>query len=144
MLDVLMASKELASPHKIIVEKIYFEVMALAVRLPELKADLVKLLRQYNTKVKELLTREVSKTSFSKSMGGSGLPSTSSVWPFATLCLNSGQRTHPRHPSVFTFLGRSRLCEEGLFIDYYQPFDSDGQRTGEEQRTFGHICFQAD
>ena len=52
VLDVLMTAKELTSPHKIIVENMDFEVMALAIRLLELKADLVKLLRQYNTKAK--------------------------------------------------------------------------------------------
>ena len=60
VLDVLMTAKELTSPHKIIVENMDFEVMALAIRLLELKADLVKLLRQYNTKAKELQTQEIS------------------------------------------------------------------------------------
>ena len=60
VLDVLMTAKELTSPHKIIVENMDFEVMALAIRLLELKADLVKLLRQYNNKAKELQTQEAS------------------------------------------------------------------------------------
>ena len=60
VLDVLMTAKELTSPHKIIVENMDFEVMALAIRLLELKADLVKLLRQYNNKAKEMQSREIS------------------------------------------------------------------------------------
>ena len=60
VLDVLMTAKELTSPHNIIVENMDFEVMALAIRLLELKADLVKLLRQYNNKAKELQNREAS------------------------------------------------------------------------------------
>ena len=60
VLDVLMTAKELTSPHKFIVENMDFEVMALAIRLLELKADLVKLLRQYNNKAKELQTQDAS------------------------------------------------------------------------------------
>ena len=60
VLDILMTAKELISSHEIIVENLDFEVMALAIRLLELKADLVKLLRQYNNKAKEMQTREAS------------------------------------------------------------------------------------
>lgn len=60
VLDILMAAKEHYSPHRVIVENVDFEVMALAIRLLELKTDFLKLMKHYNAKAREIQAKQGS------------------------------------------------------------------------------------
>jgi hypothetical protein len=52
-----MMPKEVNNPHRVVVENIDFEVMALAIKLLEYKNDLIKQLRVYNDRA-EAVQRE--------------------------------------------------------------------------------------
>lgn len=49
-----MMPKEVNNPHRVVVENIDFEVMALAIKLLEYKNDLIKQLKVYNDRAEAL------------------------------------------------------------------------------------------
>jgi hypothetical protein len=54
ILDVNITLREVANPHRVVVESVNFEVMALVIKLLEFKADLIALLSRYNDLAQEV------------------------------------------------------------------------------------------
>jgi hypothetical protein len=53
ILDINITLKEVNHPHKIIIENVNFEAMALTIKLLEYKSDLLKVLSKYNDVAQE-------------------------------------------------------------------------------------------